>query len=885
MIGAVIGHYRVIGPLGKGGMGEVFVAEDTRLGRKVALKIIAVDHARDHEHRERFAREARAVASLSHANIRSIYEFSNEGSCAFAAMELLEGETLRDRLRRGPLPPWKATAFAKAIADALGAAHQRGIVHRDLKPENIFLTADGQLKVLDFGIAHVLTEDSSGSEAPTRAALTASGAILGTVGYMAPEQLRGEKMDARIDIFAFGAVSYEMLAGRPPFTGASAADISAATLNADVPAMTSVDAAALELIVRRCLEKLPQERFQSARDLRFALDAIDTVRPPDVAVSDPKAAPGRRHVRAAVVFGVMLAIGLAAVYGISTRQAPGAASAADPVTARFAYKVAVLPFHNFGAVSDQQLASGLAEEIASRLSLIRGIGVISRTSADHVAGSLKRIRELGTTLGADYVIEGSVRWNRDAADGLETVRISAQLIRVEDEIAVWADSYDRPASEVFGLQGAIADKVVAALDLTLTPAERAGLDAGGTRSSEAYQRYLQALDRLTRADRVAPDGIRGIVDALSEAVHIDPGFAMAQARLSAAHSLMYRLGFDVTPARLSQARSSLEQARAFIPGSPWLDVARGMHAYALNDYDGARKDFSLAHRRMPGAAEPLYALAGVSRRQGRLEPALEQFRAAEQLDPGSSNLQREIGLTLTMLGRYEEAVTTYDRGLSLSGTEVGLYLEKSNAILFGRGDLAAARRVQEQIPNAADPYVVRRAYRLDLLSRDYRRAAERAREAPNGFIDQVDLHPQSLALADAYQLLGDKALAEQNYEEARTFLEHERATRPEDHRVHSALGRVYAALGRRTDAVAAARHGLDLCPPSLDAVIGPGRLEDLARVYVTNGDFDAAFDTLDQLLTAPGFTFSVRVLQLHPVWDPLRSDPRYSALLARHGRS
>ena len=215
-------------------------------------------------------------------------------------------------------------------------------------------------------------------------------------------------------------------------------------------------------------------------------------------------------------------------------------------------------------------------------------------------------------------------------------------------------------SEVFGLQGAIADKVAAALDLTVTPAERDGLDAGGTRSSQAYQRYLQALDLNRRADRVAADGIRGIVDALSEAVRIDPGFGMAHARLSAAHSQMYRL-FEAKPERLAQARSSLEQARALIPTSPWLDVARGQHAYALYDYDEARQAFSLAHRRMPGSAEPLQMLAAVLRRHGQPEAALEQFRAAAELDPGSSNLQRESGLTLTILGRYEEAITTYDR--------------------------------------------------------------------------------------------------------------------------------------------------------------------------------------------------------------------------------
>jgi len=462
------------------------------------------------------------------------------------------------------------------------------------------------------------------------------------------------------------------------------------------------------------------------------------------------------------------------------------------------------------------------------------------------------------------------------------VRVTARLVRVDDETTVWSEPYDRPASEMFAVQSEIAEKVATALDLTLTSAEREALDAGGTRDAAAYRAYLRGVDRMATADRVAPEGAREIVDAFAEAVRIDPAFALAHTRLSAAHSGVYNLGFDVTPERVSltRARQSMDRAREISPDTAWLHVSRGRYAYALRDYEQAIEELTLAQRQMPGASEPARLLASVLRRQGRIERALEEFRRSQQLNPRSSDLLREIGLTLTILRRYDEALTEYDRALALSSDQVGLYLEKSTALVLGRGDVDAARRVQEQTPTPTDPYVVRRAYRLDLLSRDYRRALDRVLQSPRGFVDQSDLHPQDLLLGDVYRSLGEDALAARSYERARAFLERERDQRPEEHRVHSALGRVYAGLGRKAEAVAAASRGLELCPPSKDALIGPTRIEDLARVHVVNGEYDAALKYIEDLLALPSFTFSVKMLELHPVWDPLRTHPRYRALIA-----
>src|SRR5512146_1623985 len=276
--GVRFGPYEILSPLGAGGMGEVYKARDTKLNRLVAVKVLPESLARDPDALARFEREAHAVAALNHPNILAIHDFGSQGGVAYAVTELLEGESLRSRLEGGAaLSPRRATEIATAIAHGLAAAHDKGIVHRDLKPDNIFVTADGRVKILDFGLAKKVGMDAAETNAPTSPAGTEPGTVLGTVGYMSPEQVRGREVDHRTDIFSFGAVLYEMLAGRRAFRGDSSVETMNSILKDDPPAMhegKSLVSPGLELIVRRCLEKAPEERFQSAHDIAFALAAV-----------------------------------------------------------------------------------------------------------------------------------------------------------------------------------------------------------------------------------------------------------------------------------------------------------------------------------------------------------------------------------------------------------------------------------------------------------------------------------------------------------------------------------------------------------------------------------------------------------------------------------
>ena len=374
MLGKTLGHYRIVRLLGRGGMGEVFVAEDLSLGRQVALKLISTQQDASPERRKRFEREARAVAALSHSNIVAIYDFGEDEGRPFAVTELLEGETLRSVLRRGPVPPTTALAWGDEIAEGLAAAHERGIVHRDLKPENVFVTTAGHIKILDFGLARL--DPPSGlppAAVSTASDLTEPLAVLGTVGYMSPEQVRGWSADARSDVFALGAVLYEMVTATRPFHGATTVETLNNILNAD-PRPWSPNSAvppALWRVVVRCLDKHPDRRFQSARDVAFALEAIGGTAPPRARW---------RWTTAAAVAGIAIAIvGAASLMRARPEPSVTATPKATP-------RIVVLPFENLGPPDDEYFAVGLSDEITTQLAGMTGVAVISRSSARQYTG-------------------------------------------------------------------------------------------------------------------------------------------------------------------------------------------------------------------------------------------------------------------------------------------------------------------------------------------------------------------------------------------------------------------------------------------------------------------------------------------------------------------
>jgi len=524
-----LGPYEIVAPLGAGGMGEVYRARDTRLGRDVAIKVLPAEFASDPDRLRRFEQEARATGQLNHPNILTVFDIGRHEGAPYIVTELLEGETLQERLRPGGLPLRKAVEIAIEIARGLAAAHDKGIIHRDLKPANLFVTIDGRVKILDFGIAKLAAPRSAHESAETAPVpgATEAGTALGTVGYISPEQLRGQPVDHRTDVFSFGCVLYEMLSGRRAFAGETTADTIAAVLGKN-PAPLGVGVpSALQGIVRRCLEKLPEGRFSSAHDLVLALNAVSET--------------------------------------LLTGQAPS-----EPP----AKSIVVLPFENLSPDPENAFfADGLTEELIADLSKVRVLRVISRTSAMLLKGSKKDVPTIARELNVRYVLEGSVR---RAGNSL---RITAQLIDAANDAHLWAEKYGGTLDDVFAIQEKVSRSIVDALKLTLTADEKHRLAARMIPDVKAFDLYLQArreayhlmteeaLDhavRLTRQalDIVGPNALLYSLLAEIEFIYHDQGIHHGEESLRSGESWAKRaleLAPETAPA--FQALGSIQARR------------------------------------------------------------------------------------------------------------------------------------------------------------------------------------------------------------------------------------------------------------------------------------------------------------------------------------
>jgi len=378
LIGTTLGHYRIVEQIGAGGMGVVYRAHDERLDRDVAIKVLHEAVAQDADRLARFEREAKAVAKLDHPNILAIHDFGTEDGVTYAVMELLEGESLREVIKGGGLTTSKAVEYAQAIAEGLAAAHDKGIVHRDLKPENVFLTRDGRIKILDFGLAKLkLPEHDLSTDTPTATLDTAPGGLLGTVAYMAPEQVQGQPADHRSDIFALGVLLYEMLTDHRPFGGGTTVETEAAILKEDPESISAVSPGvqpALATVVSKCLEKRPEDRFSSAHDLSLTLGAVESTSPAPPVHQGSVISKRWPHVLAVVIAALIAVFFVLPPQGLFERLEEKPPETTPP-------RIVVLPFENLGSPDDEYFADGITEEITSRLAAVSGLQVISRTSA------------------------------------------------------------------------------------------------------------------------------------------------------------------------------------------------------------------------------------------------------------------------------------------------------------------------------------------------------------------------------------------------------------------------------------------------------------------------------------------------------------------------
>lgn len=677
-----IGHYRIIERIGAGGMGEVYLAEDTELNRKVALKFLPPHLCQDEECRARFKREAQAAAKLSHPNIVTIYEVSEFNGRPFFAMEYLEGRSLHHFIHEETLPIDTIIDYAIQICQGMGEAHRAGIIHRDIKATNIVFDAKGRVRLLDFGLAAVIGE----------AKLTRAGSTLGTIAYMSPEQVTGQDIDRRSDLFSLGVVLYEIVAGRTPFQR----DNEGATLRAitqDIPEplgrYKANVPARFQQIIDKLLEKDRELRYQTAddviADLKYLLyGSRQTVYP------RPQKPTKNRWRLIAGIAAAVLVIAVAGVYFARSISTHVAGEEGGPL-------IAVLPFENLGNPEDEYFADGMTEEITSRLAGIRGLGVISRTSAMQYKKSGKSLKQIGKELGVTHILEGSVRWAKAA--GKSRVRITPQLIRVSDDRHLWADNYEREMMEVFAVQEDIATQIVDQLGLTLLESNRAALATRPTADSKAYDYYLKGISGVRRLDWSLQTATVAAAN-LDSAVMVDPGFALAYAARSRAYTLLTFI--SASPTYKTIARESFQKALELQPNLSYGHLAAGIYYnLAEDDYDRALTELNLAMYELHNDADLIASIAFVQFRQGKFADASENYRKAAEFDPLNPTVHASRSEFFRFNRMYEEAEQSINRAISLDPKRADYYFAKLLGYVSEYGEWKPVRQVvREALTNA-----------------------------------------------------------------------------------------------------------------------------------------------------------------------------------------
>ncbi|HNR38738.1 MAG TPA: protein kinase [Acidobacteriota bacterium] len=740
MIGQTISHYRILEKLGAGGMGVVYKAEDTTLQRTVALKFLPPELTRDADAKQRFLHEARAAARLDHPNICAVYEVGESDGQLFLAMACYDGMTLREKLKAGPLPWAEAAALALQAAAGLAHAHGKGIVHRDIKPANLFLTTDGTVKILDFGLAKL-----AGASA-----LTQTGTTVGTAHYMSPEQARGEAVDARSDLWSLGVVLYELMAGRPPFRGEYAQAVIYGILNEEPPPMTAFapDApAALQGVAARCLAKDPAARPAAAWELADALAACLGLEAPTAPVSYklPQAARPwwRRWPAMAAALVILLAMGSVVAWrsGWFSFDTP-------PRMIR----LAVLPLANLSGDPEQDyLNDSLTQELITQLGRLHpeSLRVIARSSVMRYKTGDTPVAQIGRELGVDYVLEGSAR--REA----HLVRISAELIHARDQTQIWAETYERELAGILALQSEVARDVCRQVNIRLTPQEERR--TAGTRRviPAVYEAYLRGMYYVSQS---TPESHEKGMRYLHQAVEIDPAEPLAYAGLAEGYITLGHGGeerLDVFP----RARAAAEKALQLEPDMPEaIGCLAEVALYFEWDWPRAERLFKRSLELNPSLAMTHYHYAWYLALFDRLDEAIVEHKLARDYDPLRALHTSWLGCLYAFAGRYDEAIAEARKGIELDPKHGPSYYVLRHAYSkkgMHADSIAAARQLSELAPD----------WGTAELATAFALAGQREQALP--LAARLKEHPPDLFdLAKVFAALGDKDAAFQMLEEA-----------------------------------------------------------------------------------------------------------------------
>ncbi len=874
------GSYTIERELGRGGMATVYLAQDLRHDRPVALKVLRPELASSLGP-ERFQREIRLAARLQHPHILSVHDSGETAGQLWFTMPFVEGESLRDRLRRErQLPVEDALRIATEAARALDYAHQHGIVHRDIKPENILLTRDGSTLVADFGIARALAGDDDH--------LTQTGLSVGTPAYMSPEQASGDKaLDARTDVYSLGTVLYEMLAGEAPFTGPTAQAIIARRLTEPAPSVRKLRPSVPESVdeaIRRALAPLPADRFGSIAELGRAIAAPTTatrtqVVTPAASAEPPAAAhspapPRRRVPLAAVTLGLGFVLGLGLLFGWLRKHGGESPGSGGPRL------LAVLPFDNLGDSADEYFADGITDEVRGKLASLPGLKVIASTSASQYRHSGKSPQQIAKELGVPYLLLGKIRWEKHA-DGSSRVRVSPELVEVGEAsapITRWQRAFEASMTDVFQVQADIAARVADALNLALADSTQQQLAVKPTSNLAAYDAYLRGVELLNRGG--SPVSLPRAVQLFQQAVALDTTFAPAWAKLSWATSYLAVIAAP-TPELAKQSLSAANRALALAPGLPEAHLALGdYHRRIEGDYERALQSYQAGER--PGApnADLLRGRGQAEEALGRWDAALDHERQAYALDPRSAATASVLSASLRRAGRYPEALEAANRAIALAPTNLQVLLDKVMVYLV-QGDLASARALLQTPPPGLQPTEVA-AYMGEYQELYWVLTPElqdlMLRLPPSAFGD--DRAAWGLALAGLYWVRGDKAHARIYGDSARIGYEEHAKAAPRDPQIQALLGVALAYAGHPAEAVRAGIRATELAPIERRPTVGAYIKHQLARTYVVTGQPDKAIDELEELRKVP-YDLTPAWLSIDPTWDALRKNPRFERLARR----
>ncbi len=869
--GEVVSHYKIVEKIGSGGMGEVYLAQDTALSRTVALKFLPTYMCQDKDFRARFAREAQATAKLDHPNIVTVHEVDEFQGRPFFSMAHVEGQSLKEYCDSKELSVEQTLNLAIQICEGLRAAHQGGIIHRDIKPSNILIDLQNRVRIVDFGLATI-----SGSDQ-----LTKTGSTLGTIGYMSPEQVKGTEVDRRSDLFSLGVVLYELITRQNPFRKDTEAATMRAVIEEEAEPLARYKSALpqdLQYIISKALEKDINTRYQNAEGLLSDLVRLkrSLTATTSTAINIPVTLSSK--------FGWKGVIGILAVLAVIAFIVERPWEQDSTTNHNERVMLAVLPFENLGSPDDDYFADGITDEITTSLACLSGLGVISRSSAMQYKETEKNLKDIGKELNVDCVLEGTIRW--DKSGDSSRVRIYPQLIRISDDVHLWAHRYDAVLTNVFDVQSTIAREVAAALDIALLQSEREVLAGQSAAAPEAYDYYLRSKNYFSITYSHQED--LNIAERMyQKAIELAPEFSPAYSELAQLYTEMYWEGNDETNILLDSARALIDIALKLSPGSPESYQALGWYYYhGLRNFDSALIAFGKVLELQPNNVLAIASIAWVERRQGKWDKATEDMLRAVQLAPRESMFHLELANMYINTRRFQNAIASYTKAIDLEPGYPWGFIAKSWGVFNLYVDPAKAMDVIDEglTYNPHSPPLKFMQANYFLCAGEYEQALS------------VLTGPEEIYLYNSrngmdyyffkgltYSLMDQTDLAHIYCDSARVLGEIDVANDPTSAAYHSYLGLVYAFLDRKEEAIIEAKRGTELMPVTTDALYGIDKLHNLAIVYTQVGEPDLAIDVLEQITELP-CKYSAKILGIVPELTPVHNHPRLQALIKKYDK-